>query len=458
MSRSPSPALCLLCLFLLATLLAACQLPPATPSPEPVVQVADTPTAVPPTDTPTAEPPAPTPTPVPPTDTPTPIPPTDTPTSIPPTDTPTAVPPTDTPEPTATPEPAAPQAVIGDSGLNVRGGPGTNYPVIATAPPGGSFAIVVKNGDASWWQICCVGPDDKEGWVFASLVTVEGATSGIEVAKEIPEPPAAPAPPPAGAPRGVLVYSVANMDAEKWELWEHNFDSGQSKFLFDWRTEVEFSPDYRQFAYFAWPGDVSNDQVGIWAMNADYSDAHLIIRGGAYPSWSPDGGRLVANSGADMYVFNADGSGLRRVGPGEYPAWSRTSNWIAHRACVGGGCGIYLTDPDSGAQQRLTTGGSDGQPAWSPDGQQIAYISQDDGNFEIYRVNADGTKKVRLTDSPTSDGLPIWSPDGQWIAFRSDRDGTWAIYVMRSDGSDVRKVVDAPVLPLWFFEKMGWRP
>jgi len=289
------------------------------------------------------------------------------------------------------PKLAAPQAIIGSSSLNVRRGPGTNYPVIAAAPSGGSFAIVARNADASWWQICCVGPDDQEGWVFADLVTVEGDTSGIKVAKDIPEPPATPVPPPAGAPRGVLVYSVANMDAQKWELWEHNFGSGQSKHLFDWRTEVEFSPNYRQLAYFAWPGDVSDDQVGIWAMNADYSDAHLIIRGGAYPSWSPDGGRLVANSGSDMYVFSADGSGLRRVGPGEYPAWCRPSNWIAHRACVGGGCGIYLTDPDSGAQQRLTTGGSDGQPAWSPDGRQIAYISQDDGNFEIYRINADGT-------------------------------------------------------------------
>jgi Tol biopolymer transport system component len=52
----------------------------------------------------------------------------------------------------------------------------------------------------------------------------------------------------------------------------------------------------------------------------------------------------------------------------------------------------------------------------------------------------------------------VWSPDGGWIAFRSDRGGTWGIWIMRSDGSDVRKLVDAPVLPLWFFEKMGWRP
>jgi TolB protein len=87
----------------------------------------------------------------------------------------------------------------------------------------------------------------------------------------------------------------------------------------------------------------------------------------------------------------------------------------------------------------------------------LAYISKEDGNFEIYAINADGSNKVRLTTNPSSDGLPVWSPDGKWIAFRSDRGGAWAIYVMRADGSDVRKVVDAKVLPLWFFEKMDWR-
>jgi TolB protein len=247
------------------------------------------------------------------------------------------------------------------------------------------------------------------------------------------------------------------MSEGRWELWEHNFGNGQARKLFDWRTEIAYSPDYRQIAYFAWPPAVGREGTGIWAMNADYTGERLIIRGGEYPSWSPDGGRLTGGDGETVYIFNSDGGGLRALVNGEYPAWAPNSNWIAHRACNGGACGIYLTDADSGAQQRLTTGGSDGQPAWSPNGRQIAYISKDDGNFEIYRVNTDGSGKVRLTTSPTSDGLPVWSPDGNWIAFRSDREGKWAIYVMRSDGSDVRKVTDADVLPVWFFEKMAWR-
>ena len=237
----------------------------------------------------------------------------------------------------------------------------------------------------------------------------------------------------------MLLYSVANMDAQKWELWEYNFATGEQRWLFDWRTEVDFSPNYSQIAYFAWPGAVGRDQYGIWVMNADYSGERLVIRGGAYPSWSPDGGRFWP-ARQDCLYRQRRRQRVAALTDGEYPAWSPTNNWIAHRACVGGGCGLYLTNADTGEQRRLTTGGSDGQPAWSPNGQQIAYISQDDGNFEIYRINADGSNKVRLTNSATSDGLPVWSPDGQWIAFRSDREGGWAIYAMR--GRRLRRAQD----------------
>ncbi len=451
MSRTRFP-LTVITLTLIALALTACPqaAAPPTPTPAPPIATAVPPTLAPPTPTPIP----PTATPVPPT--PTPVPPTATP--IPPTDTP--VPPTATPEPpTATATQAKPMAVPKQN-INLRGGPGTEYAVAGSAKAGEPLEIVGKNQAGNWLQVLVAG---KQAWLSASLVTVQGDTKGVPVPANIPTPPPQPTAAPAaaapkgGAPSGVLLYSVANMSAMKWELWEYNFATGKARALFDWRTEVAFSTDYKQVAYFAWP-PVAGESTGIWVMNRDYTGERLVIRGGEYPCFAPGGARLSAGDGESIYVLNADGGGLRRVGDGEYPAWSPTSNWIAHRACVGGGCGIYLTDPDSGAQQRLTTGGGDGQPAWSPNGKQLAYISKDDGNFEIYRIDVTGANKVRLTNNPTSDGLPIWSPNGAWIAFRSDRGGSWAIYAMRADGSDVRKIVDAAVLPVWFFEKMGWRP
>jgi TolB protein len=66
---------------------------------------------------------------------------------------------------------------------------------------------------------------------------------------------------------------------------------------------------------------------------------------------------------------------------------------------------------------------------------QIAFVSNRDGNHEIYVMAADGTDVVRLTDDPAADVSPAWSPDGARIAFVSDRDGNDEIYVMAADGS-----------------------
>jgi Tol biopolymer transport system component len=78
--------------------------------------------------------------------------------------------------------------------------------------------------------------------------------------------------------------------------------------------------------------------------------------------------------------------------------------------------GSYLT--------RLTSGTTfDWSPVWSPDGEQIAFLSfSDDGNEEIYIMNADGSNIERLTNNQSTEGYPVWSPDGKSIAFVSNRD------------------------------------
>lgn len=356
---------------------------------------------------------------------------------------------------------AGPTATVKGASMNVRSGPDTAYPVIATAKKGQTFEVKGKNQNASWLQLCCFS--GKSGWASASLVTVKGDLKAVPVVKNIPTPPAAvaksatPKAPAAGKPKGVLLYSVANMPADRWEIWEYNFTTGKSRMLKEWRTEVAFSKDYKQVLFYVWPA-AAGDKAGIYVAAPDLSGERLIIDGGAYPSFAPSGNRLSVMGGDSVWIINSDGSGLHKLGVGEYPAWSPVDDWIAYRACNGGACGLWLTHADSGETRRLTTGGGDGQPAWSPDGKRIAYISKEDGNFEIYVVNRDGSGNTRLTTTPQSDGLPVWSPDGALIAFRSDRDGKWGIYTMRPDGTGITKVVDADVLPLWFFEKMGWRP
>ena len=240
---------------------------------------------------------------------------------------------------TVTPAPTGVKATVKGATLNVRGGPGTAFPVIASAKKGQSFDVQGKTKDGAWLQVCCFS--GKPGWVSAGLVTVAGDLKKVPVPKDLPAPPPAAAKPSAkatGKPAGVLLYSVLNRDADRWELWEYSFATAKSRFLKEWRTEVAFSPDYKQVVYFAWPGAVG-DKYGLYAANADLSGERLIIPGGEYPSWAPSGGRLSAQGGDSMFILNSDGSGLRKLAVGEYPDWSPVDDWIAHRGCYGPDCG-----------------------------------------------------------------------------------------------------------------------
>src|SRR3989442_10169060 len=71
---------------------------------------------------------------------------------------------------------------------------------------------------------------------------------------------------------------------------------------------------------------------------------------------------------------------------------------------------------------------------------RIAFVSNRDGNTEIYVKNADGTGLTRLTNNPAVDDYPAWSPDGSRIAFTSTRDGHYNIYVMNADGTGVTRL------------------
>jgi TolB protein len=85
-----------------------------------------------------------------------------------------------------------------------------------------------------------------------------------------------------------------------------------------------------------------------------------------------------------------------------------------------------------------------GNAQTSSDGAQIAFVSDRDGNQEIYLMNADGTNPVNLTNNPANDWHPVWSPDGSRLAFTSNRDGDEEIYVMNADGAGALNLTNAP--------------
>jgi TolB protein len=97
---------------------------------------------------------------------------------------------------------------------------------------------------------------------------------------------------------------------------------------------------------------------------------------------------------------------------------------------------IYLVRLNGTDLKRLTDDvAADLEPAWSPDGRRIAFASDRGGNgFDLYVMEADGSNVVRLTHDGSS-RTPAWSPDGKKVAFSSVRDGQFGIYVLTLDGN-----------------------
>jgi Tol biopolymer transport system component len=102
---------------------------------------------------------------------------------------------------------------------------------------------------------------------------------------------------------------------------------------------------------------------------------------------------------------------------------------------------IYTMNADGSAMTRLTTDpGPDMAPAWAPDGSRVVFVSERDDNKEIYVMNSDGSNQVNLTNHPDADEEPAWSPDGSKIVFRSNRDGRAQVYTINPDGSELTRV------------------
>ncbi len=187
-----------------------------------------------------------------------------------------------------------------------------------------------------------------------------------------------------------------------------------------------------------------------------------------YPSWSPDGKRIVFSSKRDgnfeIYVMDADGGKPKNLtkNPNDdrYPSWSPDGESIAFASWDGivknfvSTFDIYVMGTDGGNPQNLTNNRHDDRyPSWSPDGERIVFSSARDGHFtndlgithEIYVMDADGGNQQRLIENRQNDWSPVWSPDGERIAFASDRRGDFEnfdIYVMDADGGNPRNLTN----------------
>jgi Tol biopolymer transport system component len=217
---------------------------------------------------------------------------------------------------------------------------------------------------------------------------------------------------------------------------------------------LTISPDGSMIAYVA-GGSVSTigiDGTGAQTLTHEYNVNAGDAQDGV--SWSPNGRQLTYALSGDIYVVDADGTNVRQLTTdpsGDYnPAWSPDGSTIAYwngdssgRDGGPGNSEIYTIPAAGGSPTRLTHDDvSNIEPAWSPDGSQLAYWS----GGELWVMGADGTNPHRVYRGGGGAWSPSWSPNGNRIAFlRYDRNPSGTTPLMQILVLDLTSGVATPV-------------
>jgi len=151
----------------------------------------------------------------------------------------------------------------------------------------------------------------------------------------------------------------------------------------------------------------------------------------------------------DIFMYSVDDTGVFRLTDDpEIDAqldWSPNNDQVVFVSVRDGNPEIYLSDRDGNNLIRLTNDpGNDWEPTWSPDGNKIAFYSDRNGNNDIYLIDLDNGDLVQLTDLSSDEFRPDWSPDGSQIAYTAFYDDNLDLYTMNSDGSDVQRLTFHP--------------
>ena len=206
-------------------------------------------------------------------------------------------------------------------------------------------------------------------------------------------------------------------------------------------------------------GSIANPRQYAHTISDEIFMQQLTLRGVARTKLAftsdRDAERMLSPENRDIkeiYFADYDGANARRVTVSKTlnvaPAWSPDGQALAYSSWRPAGQfgtfqDVIISYIYKGVRQTPANGSPDKQnylPAWSPDGTKVAFTLSQGGNQEIYVMNKDGSGLRRLTNNPDIDTSPTWSPTGTQIAWVSGRSGNPQVYIMNADGTGQRKL------------------
>jgi serine/threonine protein kinase len=311
------------------------------------------------------------------------------------------------------------------------------------------------------------------------------ATSRPAVAPALATPTLAPTPSPSPTSRrpapqlsGQIAFPRFDAVRGTYDVHVCRVDGSGCRVVVAEASQPDFLPDGDQIVVHSWKPDEKGlvlhvlseqriwritDQIEAARPSVDFAGSAYVYHSRQEADRQP---RLYRTYGTESRPIVHEANAVL----GWSPTWLPGGR-ILYSGCWQDSCGILVLRADDSHPGQVVAGTTETDAEASPDGQQVAFMSQRDGNWEVYVVNIDGSGLRRLTRHAADDGLPSWSPDGRHIAFVSDRDGQWAVWVMRPDGSEQRRLfalggsLDGRVRDAaphethgWVEERISWGP
>jgi TolB protein len=208
---------------------------------------------------------------------------------------------------------------------------------------------------------------------------------------------------------------------------------------------LAWSPDGTQLAYVSFEerNGVNKPIVYVHTLASGKRAIVANERGSnSSPAWSPDGKRLAVvltrDGNSQIYLVNADGSGIRRVsrtnGIDTEPTFSPDGKTIYFTSDRGGSAQIYRVPVEGGEAQRVTFNAAfNARPQVSPDGKYLAYITRKEKQFRVGVMELSSQQETIVSDGPKDDS-PSFAPNSKWIIYSSQLKGRNVLSAVSLDG------------------------